>query len=102
MKKLKLSSVVEMEIELDGYTFTVRGLKRDEALQFLEELNELRKLPDEEYSDALLELENKLLETCISDPKAREMVRKAAQKTYRRIVDAIMDLSGLGGGNLKN
>ncbi len=102
MRKLKLSSVCEMEVELDNYKFTIRGLNREEALSFLQEAEELRQLPENEQADALLELEDKLLNTCIEDEKAREMVKKAAQLTYRKIIDAILELSGIKEGNLKN
>jgi len=98
MAKYSFSSIDKAEIEIDGYTFEVYGLSRQDALEFTTKALEIAKIEDlEEKEKASKELDEMLLRLAIPDEKGRELVNKASLKVYRQIVDIIMELSGLTG-----
>ncbi len=102
MAKLVLNSIDKGIIEIDGYEFEVRGLTREEALNFRSSVAKLEKLPEEEQEKALAEIEQMLLNTCIKDKKGIELILKSSAKTYRAVLDYILNLSGLGEQEAKN
>jgi len=95
-KKIILSSVDRVPVVIDGYEFEVRGLTREEAIQIERSRLEIDQLNDEEARvEALLEIQEMLIDTCIEDEKARELVKNGSLKVINKITDLIMELSGL-------
>jgi len=97
MKKLVFNSVDKAKVTIDGYTFEVRGLTREEAYEFLRKQKELDDMDSEEKIEAVKEFEKDLLNTCIEDEKAVPIVLNSSVKTYSAILELIMELSGLSG-----
>jgi len=104
MAKYSFTSVDSAEVEIDGYVFKVKGLSRQDALNFISEVAELETIEDlEEKAKKAEELDKKLFYSAIEDEKGRDLVlNKASIKVYRKILDLIMELSGLGEETEKN
>lgn len=98
MAKYSFSSVDRCEVEIDGYIFEIKGLSRQEALNFVSEVAELDTIQDlKEKENRARELDEKLFGLTIEDEKARDLIlNKVSLKVYREIVNIIMELSGLG------
>jgi len=96
MAKYSFSSVDSCEVEIDGYTFEVRGLSRKDALEFSSKALELARIEDPEERDKLSkEIDDMLLKLAVPDKKARDLINKSSLKVYRKIVEIVMELSGL-------